>query len=77
MNESMIQTSGRRDFCLDCIRAPATPPISSRYTPDLYEVQLDVDGLMIADPGNSMAKPQRVHSSGPVFRPSAFSVQAF
>jgi enterochelin esterase family protein len=27
--------------------------------PDLYEVQFDVDGLMIADPGNSMPKPQR------------------
>jgi hypothetical protein len=23
MNESMIPTSGLRDFCLDCIRAPA------------------------------------------------------
>jgi hypothetical protein len=27
--------------------------------PDLYEVQFDVDGLMIADPGSSMPKPQR------------------
>jgi enterochelin esterase family protein len=27
--------------------------------PDLYEVQFDVDGLMIAEPGKSMAKPQR------------------
>ena len=27
--------------------------------PDLYEVQFDVDGLMIADPGSPMPKPQR------------------
>jgi enterochelin esterase-like enzyme len=27
--------------------------------PDLYEVQFNVDGLMIADPGSSMPKPQR------------------
>jgi enterochelin esterase family protein len=27
--------------------------------PDLYEIQFDVDGLMIADPGSSMPKPQR------------------
>jgi hypothetical protein len=27
--------------------------------PDLYEVQLNVDGLMIVDPGSSMPKPQR------------------
>jgi enterochelin esterase-like enzyme len=27
--------------------------------PDLYEVQFDIDGLMIADPGSSMPKPQR------------------
>ena len=27
--------------------------------PDLYEVQFDVDGLMIADSGSSMPKPQR------------------
>lgn len=28
-------------------------------TPDLYEVQFDVDGLMIADPGSPVPKPQR------------------
>jgi enterochelin esterase family protein len=27
--------------------------------PDLYEVQFNVDGLMIADPGSSLPKPQR------------------
>ena len=27
--------------------------------PDLYEVQFDVDGLMIADPGSPLPKPQR------------------
>jgi enterochelin esterase-like enzyme len=27
--------------------------------PDIYEVQFDVDGLMIADPGSSQPKPQR------------------
>jgi hypothetical protein len=27
--------------------------------PDLYEAQFNVDGLMIADPGSSMPKPQR------------------
>jgi enterochelin esterase-like enzyme len=27
--------------------------------PDLYEVQFDVDGLSIADPGSSLPKPQR------------------
>jgi enterochelin esterase-like enzyme len=27
--------------------------------PDLYEVQFNVDGLLIADPGSSMPKPQR------------------
>jgi Carbohydrate-binding module 48 (Isoamylase N-terminal domain) len=27
--------------------------------PDLYEVQFNVDGLVIADPGSSMPKPQR------------------
>jgi enterochelin esterase-like enzyme len=27
--------------------------------PDLYEVQFNIDGLMIADPGSSMPKPQR------------------
>jgi Carbohydrate-binding module 48 (Isoamylase N-terminal domain) len=27
--------------------------------PDLYEVQFDVDGLMIADPGSPIPKPQR------------------
>jgi enterochelin esterase-like enzyme len=30
-----------------------------RLAPDLYEVQFNVDGLMIADPGSSMPKPQR------------------
>jgi hypothetical protein len=28
-------------------------------SPDLYEVQFNVDGLLIADPGSSMPKPQR------------------
>ena len=27
--------------------------------PDLYEVQFNVDGLMIADPGSQIPKPQR------------------
>jgi hypothetical protein len=36
--------------------------------PDLYEVQFNVDGLMIAGRGNSKAKPQRHKSVGELFK---------